>query len=108
MSIYYDTVCQYRRAGSEKYVFFPAAAGAASGNAAKDIVVVLFEDTVVADDTSVNEGGKLAVKDLPVSDLAALLVRIGHTTTYFEAIQFNSSTTSALILIFITCQCLTP
>jgi hypothetical protein len=30
------------------------------------------------------------VKDLPVTDLAAFLIRIGHTTTSFEAIQFNS------------------
>jgi hypothetical protein len=80
----------HRWAGSEESIFFPNAAGAASGNAAKDIVVVLFESSVVTDDTSVNEGGELTVKDLPVSDLAALLVRIGYTTTSFEATQFNS------------------
>ncbi len=73
-----------RWADSEECVFPPDATGAAPCNAAKDIVVVLFECTVITDDTSVNEGGELAVKDFPVADLAALLVRIGHRITSFK------------------------
>ena len=80
-----------RRADSEESVFFPDASGAAAGNAAKNMVVVLFECAVVADDTSVNEGGELAVMDLPVADLAAFLVRIGHITASFKLSRFNSS-----------------
>ncbi|MGZ3597654.1 MAG: hypothetical protein ACXWMS_08350 [Syntrophales bacterium] len=64
----------HRRADSEESVFLPNAAGSASGNAAKNIVVVFFGCTIVTDDTSVNEGGKLAMKNLPVTDLAALLI----------------------------------
>lgn len=73
---------EHRQARSEECVFLPDAAGSASGNAAEDIVVVLFESTVVADDAFVDEGSELTVKDLPVFNLAALLVRIGHTPLF--------------------------
>jgi len=80
-------------AGLEKDVFFPDAASFASGNAAKDIVVVFFERSIITNDASINERGELAVKNLSVANLAAFLVRIGHTSTSSEVIKLIHRTT---------------
>lgn len=72
---------------SEEHIFVPDTARAASSDAAKDIVIVFYEDSILTNDACVDQRGELAVEDLPVAYLAVFLVRIGHAHPLFEANQ---------------------